>query len=158
MQTHSGVLISSVPSRSSLSVYTSDGLWHSYFRIVASLVNQYSGSHLTFSSYTMLILAFHRGLGFRRDRRGSPQVLQVYFAALRDSLVTPQSGVMGLGLPSGGHLTHGYHTVEKKIPPHSSTSSISRTMCTPMGIIEYKELRKQLFFRTAMILCGASAY
>ena len=26
------------------------------------------------------------GLGFRRDRRGSPQVLQVYFAAGRDSL------------------------------------------------------------------------
>ena len=60
MRTHSGVLISSVPSRSSLSVHTSDGLRHSYFRIVASLVNQYSGSHLTFSSYTMLFLVFHR--------------------------------------------------------------------------------------------------
>ena len=29
------------------------------------------------------------GLGFRRDRRGSTQVLQVYFAAVRDSLDVP---------------------------------------------------------------------
>ena len=36
-----------------------------------------------------LILAFHRlvgGWNFRRDRRESPQFLQVYFAAVRDSL------------------------------------------------------------------------
>ena len=67
------------------------------------------------------------GLKFRRDRRGSPQVLQVYFA----SLVTPHSRVMGLGLPSGGHLTHGYYTANRIFPPHSSTSSLSSTMCTP---------------------------
>ena len=71
------------------------------------------------------------GLKFRRDRRGSPQVLQVYFAALRDSLVTPHSRVMGLGLPSGGHLIHGYYTAKRRSPPHSSTSSLSSTMSTP---------------------------
>ena len=53
MRTHSGVLISSVLSRSSLSVHPSYGLRHCYFRIVARLVNQYSGTPLAYSSFTM---------------------------------------------------------------------------------------------------------
>ena len=81
-------------------------------------------------------------------------MLQVYFAALRDSLVTHHSRVMGLGLPSGGHLTHGYYTAKKKI---SATflyfESLQYNVHPEMGIIEYEELRKQaLFFRPAMIL------
>ena len=110
MRTHSGVLISSVPSRSSLSVHTSDGLRQGYFLIVASLVNHYSDSHLSFSSYTMpLILAFSslRGeLEFRRDRRESPQFLQVYFAAVRDSTTRKGVGTMLLLMSTRYRSSH----------------------------------------------------
>ena len=41
---------------------------------------------------------------------GSPANFAVYTA-----LLPPHSRVMGLDLPSGGHLTHGYYTARKKI-------------------------------------------
>ena len=41
---------------------------------------------------------------------GSPANFAVYTA-----LLPPHARVMGLDLPSGGHLTHGYYTAKKKI-------------------------------------------
>ena len=40
------------------------------------------------------------------------------FAAFT-ALLQPQDRVMGLGLPDGGHLTHGYYTAKKKITASS---------------------------------------
>merc|ERR1712216_582590 len=86
---------------------------------------------------------------------GSPANFAVYTA-----LLEPHARIMGLDLPSGGHLTHGYYTAKKKI---SATSiyfeSYSYKVHPETGLIDFNELRKAaLAFRPAMISCGPSAY
>ena len=85
---------------------------------------------------------------------GSVANMAAYLGVLK-----PHDRIMGLDLPSGGHLTHGYYTAKKKI---SSTSIIFESFgyrVNSDGLIDYDELEViSERFKPRMIICGASAY
>jgi glycine hydroxymethyltransferase len=76
------------------------------------------------------------------------------------ALLKPHDRIMGLDLPSGGHLTHGYQTAKKKV---SSTSiyfeSMPYQVDAATGLVDYDKLESNAeLFRPKLIICGASAY
>lgn len=81
------------------------------------------------------------------------------FAALT-ALIQPQDRLMGLDLPSGGHLTHGYQTAKKKISASSIYfASMPYQVDPATGLIDYKRLEENAaLFRPQLMICGASAY
>ena len=86
---------------------------------------------------------------------GSPANFAVYTALLK-----PHDRIMGLDLPAGGHLTHGFQTPRRKV---SATSlfweSMPYTVNPETGLIDYTDLeRRALAFRPKLLIVGASAY
>lgn len=80
--------------------------------------------------------------------------------ALYTAILNPHDRLMGLDLPSGGHLTHGFYTAKKKI---SATSmyfeSLPYQVDFDTGYIDYEKLESQAcLFRPQLLICGASAY
>jgi glycine hydroxymethyltransferase len=69
---------------------------------------------------------------------GSPANFQAYTAVLQ-----PHDRIMGLDLPAGGHLSHGFQTAKKKI---SATSIFFETfpylLDDKTGQIDYDQLEK----------------
>jgi glycine hydroxymethyltransferase len=92
---------------------------------------------------------------------GSPANFAVYTALLR-----PHDRIMGLDLPSGGHLTHGFYTFSKADNQRKAVSatsiyfeSLPYRVHPQTGYIDYDALQAQAaLFKPAMIICGGSAY
>lgn len=86
---------------------------------------------------------------------GSPANFAVYTA-----LVEPHGRIMGLDLPDGGHLTHGFFTATKKI---SATSIFFESMPYKVdpksGLIDYEKLEESArLFKPRLIIAGMSCY
>ncbi|KAI8912751.1 serine hydroxymethyltransferase [Gorgonomyces haynaldii] len=75
-------------------------------------------------------------------------------------LLTPGDRIMGLDLPSGGHLTHGYATAKKKVSSSAIYfESFPYQVDMKTGYINYERLEENAaLYRPKMIICGASAY
>ncbi len=73
---------------------------------------------------------------------------------------------MGLDLPSGGHLTHGFYTFSKAENTRKAVSATSvyfesfpYRVNPDTGHVDFDELRKAAgIFKPALIVCGGSAY
>jgi len=92
---------------------------------------------------------------------GSPANFAVY-----TGLLNPHDRIMGLDLPSGGHLTHGFYTLNKATGTRkkiSATSvffeSLPYQVSSETGLIDYDRLADMAnMFKPAIIVCGGSAY
>lgn len=76
------------------------------------------------------------------------------------ALLRPNDRIMGLDLPSGGHLTHGYYTDKKKISsPSIYFQSLPYKIDPETEQVNIEELAKQAdLFKPQMLICGGSAY
>ncbi|KAK6634308.1 hypothetical protein RUM44_004919 [Polyplax serrata] len=86
---------------------------------------------------------------------GSPANLAVY-----TGLIEPNGRIMGLDLPDGGHLTHGFMTATKKI---SATSMFFQSMPYKVnpetGYIDYEKLADSArLFHPKVVVAGISCY
>jgi glycine hydroxymethyltransferase len=85
---------------------------------------------------------------------GSPANFAAYTA-----LLEPHDRIMGLDLPSGGHLTHGFQTSKKRVSATSVYFESMPYIVNDTGYIDYDELeRRAVMFLPKLIIGGGSAY
>ncbi|KAH9822333.1 serine hydroxymethyltransferase [Melampsora americana] len=80
--------------------------------------------------------------------------------AVFTALIEPQDRIMGLGLPDGGHLTHGFYTAKRKISASSIYfQSFPYNLDPQSKLIDYDYLeRTAQVYKPKILICGASAY
>lgn len=86
---------------------------------------------------------------------GSPANLYAYSAVCK-----PHDRIMGLDLPHGGHLSHGYQIPSKKISKISEYfETLPYRLDPATGLIDYDNLEKLAeLYRPKVIVAGATAY
>ncbi|THY55014.1 SHMT-domain-containing protein [Aureobasidium pullulans] len=86
---------------------------------------------------------------------GSPANLYAYSA-----LLNAHDRIMGLDLPHGGHLSHGYQTPTKKISAISKYfETLPYRLDEKTGLIDYTKLQElAMLYRPKIIIAGTSAY
>ncbi|KAL8822953.1 MAG: hypothetical protein Q9191_006322 [Dirinaria sp. TL-2023a] len=86
---------------------------------------------------------------------GSPANLYAYSA-----LLNSHDRIMGLDLPHGGHLSHGYQTPTKKISAISKYfETLPYRLDESTGLIDYRKLEEMaILYRPKIIIAGTSAY
>lgn len=85
---------------------------------------------------------------------GSPANFSVYTGLLK-----PGDKIMGLDLPSGGHLTHGFKVGDKKISGSSIYFNTKPYVVSSSGYIDYDRLEREAHeFKPNLLICGYSAY
>ncbi|KAJ3291680.1 hypothetical protein HDU79_002138 [Rhizoclosmatium sp. JEL0117] len=86
---------------------------------------------------------------------GAPANLYVY-----NALMKPHERLMGLDLPHGGHLSHGFQTDTKKISAVSIYfESMPYRVREDTGVIDFDMLQKTAaIYRPKVLVAGASAY
>ena len=86
---------------------------------------------------------------------GSPANLYAYSA-----LLNSHDRIMGLDLPHGGHLSHGYQTPTKKISMISKYfETLPYRLDESTGLIDYAKLKDlAALYRPKIIIAGTSAY
>lgn len=79
--------------------------------------------------------------------------------AVYTGLLQPGDKIMGLDLPSGGHLSHGYQTPRRKISNSSKYFTSLPYIVDKTGFIDIAELERRADnFAPNLIIVGASAY
>ncbi|KAI8013197.1 Serine hydroxymethyltransferase 7 [Camellia lanceoleosa] len=76
-------------------------------------------------------------------------------------LLVPKDRIMGLDSPSGGHLSHGYYTPNRKKVSCASIffETLSYKVNPQTGYIDYDKLEeKAIDFRPKLLICGGSSY
>lgn len=95
---------------------------------------------------------FHLGKNWHvnvQPYSGSPANMAVYYALLQ-----PQDKLMGMSLPFGGHLTHGWKVTFSGRFYKSIQYTVQRN-----GFLDYKEIQKIAEKeKPKIIVCGATAY
>lgn len=82
------------------------------------------------------------------------------------ALLRPHDRIMGLDLPSGGHLTHGFYTYSKAEGTRKAVSatsvyfeSLPYRVHPDTGLVDFESMASLAgLFKPAMLVCGGSAY